>query len=307
MPQSVNELTFPQLDLSYCDSLRVILPGINELNLVLIGCGGTGSWLAPAVVRVAKILDGQGNAVTVTFVDGDLVEEANIYRQNFCAAEIGMFKSEALALRYGTAWGVEIAAIRRFYRSGDLKNHYHTLIIGCVDNADARKAIAETEMSGFSAWLDCGNEKNSGQVLLGLTPGAGTKMNSPFDLPGYCAWLPSPAVQHPELIAPGRSIRSIDFDPGVSDLEFASVASAATSQQAPLQSGNNYLSCAEMAMQDSQGLSINQRMAAEAADYLVRLLITHDLRKYATYIDLEAGVTRSEYVTEERIRQWMKK
>jgi hypothetical protein len=52
-----------------------------------------------------------------------------------------------------------------------------------------------------------------------------------------------------------------------------------------------------MAMADSQGLSINQRVAAEAADYLVRMLITKDLKKYATYMDLESGTARSKYIS----------
>jgi hypothetical protein len=34
------------------------------------------------------------------------------------------------------------------------------------------------------------------------------------------------------------------------------------------------------------------------------MLITRDLRKYATYIDLESGVSRSNYITEKGM-QWL--
>jgi hypothetical protein len=57
-----------------------------------------------------------------------------------------------------------------------------------------------------------------------------------------------------------------------------------------------------MAMRDSQGMAINQRIAAEASDYLVRLLLTKDLCKYATYIDLASGSTKSKYILPEEVR-----
>ena len=267
-------------DLSYVHSLQLMLPEGAKSQLVMVGCGGTGSWLAPAVARVARLMmERFGKKVEVTFIDHDDVEEKNIYRQNFCAAEIGMNKADALALRYGTAWGVEITAISKKLTEDDGSEIHGATVIGCVDNAAARKAIHHIR---YAAWLDCGNSKNSGQVLLGVERDS---WNKGFDekgalgLPGYCGWLPSPAVQHPELVKASPPAPLQKLERGVDDL-----------------------SCAEIALLDAQGLSINQRMAAEAADYLVRMLITKDLRKYATYIDLESGTTRSKYITEEAVR-----
>jgi hypothetical protein len=96
--------------------------------------------------------------------------------------------------------------------------------------------------------------------------------------------LPLPGVVHPELIE--------------NQPEFQG--------KSPLTYVEPVLSCAEIALQDSQGLAINQRMAAEAADYLVRMLITKDLRKYATYIDLESGTTQSKYITEKVNKHYAK-
>jgi hypothetical protein len=61
------------------------------------------------------------------------------------------------------------------------------------------------------------------------------------------------------------------------------------------------LSCADLVLVSAQGMSINQRIAAEAADYLVRLLITKNLTKFRTYLDLESGSARSDYIVPEKI------
>lgn len=260
-----------ELDLGFVNALRLIIPQEERLNLVLVGCGGTGSWLAPAVVRIVKLLTERGRRVGVCFVDPDAVENKNLYRQNFCQAEIGLNKAEALAVRYSLAWGVEIGYLPYRYstETGFLRNNL-SIMIGCVDNHAARQEIRKAmDIYGGRAnwWLDCGNTKNAGQVLLG----GGYQGARHAPLPGYVSWLPLPSEQHPELLR-----RLAGEEPHEENL-----------------------SCAEMALQDSQGLAINQRMAAEAADYLVRMLITGDLRKYATYIDLESGASRSKYIHNE--------
>ena len=38
-----------EIDLDYANSLRLVMPHTGSIGLVLVGCGGTGSWLAPAV------------------------------------------------------------------------------------------------------------------------------------------------------------------------------------------------------------------------------------------------------------------
>lgn len=48
---------------------------------------------------------------------------------------------------------------------------------------------------------------------------------------------------------------------------------------------------------NAQSLSINQRVTAEATDYLLGLT-TGNLRRFATYFDLASGSTRSLYLTE---------
>ena len=76
-----------ELNLDYLNACRLLLPSSDNISLVLVGCGGTGSWLAPHVARVARLLlEKWQKDVQVVFVDPDVVEEKNIYRQNFCHA-----------------------------------------------------------------------------------------------------------------------------------------------------------------------------------------------------------------------------
>ncbi len=294
-----------KLDFEYANALKLMLVWPrNSVQLVMVGCGGTGSWLAPAVVRVARLLhDSRGTEVDVTFVDPDVVEEKNIYRQNFCSAEIGKNKAQALAERYGFAWGVNVR-----YAAGRYSEHLVggagvSIIIGCVDKTSARREISKTSTGWPLYWLDCGNEKNSGQVVLG---GLRLNQEKPFSLEGFCGWLPPVQKVHPELVA------SVISDQEISNQENLEIGEQALSEQEEKMQeiscqAEPHISCAEMAIRSSQGLSINQRMAVEAADYLVRMLITKDLKKFATYIDLESGSCRSLYITRKEIGKWMKK
>lgn len=260
------------LNLDRLHARRLLLPQETGVTLALIGCGGTGSWLAPSVVRVARLLAEKFNKdVDVVFIDPDLVEEKNCYRQNFCQAEVGRGKAQMLAFRYGIAWGVPVRAVAEAFDDAQLLGQRQSLhgrlvvLIGAVDNPGARRDIARAAGAGRCWWLDCGNHQAAGQVLLGR---GGQRPDDPYQLPGLCSWLPLPSVQHPELL---------DGVP----------------QDAPAAEN---LSCADLAMTDSQGLAINQTLAALAGDYLVRLLLTQDLDKMATYVDLVSGSMRSVYI-----------
>ena len=263
------------ISLDYVESKKLLIPDEKSILINLVGCGGTGSWLAPAVARLAKVLiEHFHKQVKVNFYDPDRVEEKNIYRQNFCAAEIGKYKAESLATRYGLAWGVDIQAVNRALNGTNIDFDSDLVVfLGCVDNFEGRKFISSYKLNN-AWWIDSGNTRNQGQILIGALKKR--PKGNLFKFEGFCTWLPSPAEQHPELV------QALKID-----------------EMAPEQN----LSCAEMALLDSQGLTINQRMAAEAADYLMRLLITKDLTRYATYIDLESGTTRSKYITEKEIRR----
>jgi len=236
--------------------------------ITLVGCGGTGSFLALHLARLAYHLqERKGIRLNLLFVDPDVVEAQNIGRQNFCPAEIGAKKAWTLEQRFNAAFGLDIHAAAAPFAAdllGSPRGHPFRLVIGCVDNATARREIAEqvSLREGRVWWLDCGNHEHSGQVLLGNRADL-TKPEITLD---FCGGLPLPVVQHPELL---------ETEPEV---------------QAE--------SCAELALRDAQSLMVNQAVATFAAQYVYRLLVTRDLDVYATYFDLVSGSARSVGIVE---------
>ncbi len=275
---AVADAPTPALNLEYLHAKPILLRGRKSVHLVLVGCGGTGSWLAPSLARLARVLMDAGQPVRLTFIDPDTVEAGNVPRQNFCAAEIGTAKAAALALRYGRAWGLDIAAVVAPLNPNQVPHRLEELIIlcGCVDNAAARRTLAavlDAHSRGSAAespsawWLDCGNAADTGQVLLGSTlePEA---LRHAFQPETVCRILPAPSLQCPDLL-----------------------------EDRPAELTDGRLSCAELMLRNAQSLMINQAVASAASTLLHRLLLTGDLRIFATYLDLVAGSQKSLYTT----------
>ena len=277
-----------RINFDAADARSLMLPEINKVELVLVGCGGTGSWLAPHLVRIARLFhDLHGIEPRVVFIDKDRVEERNTYRQNFVPAEIGRNKAEALAIRYGLSACTEIIASSKPFAVSDYQHGYteeNTLGIfaGCVDNAAARRELEQTlllwRQNRFNVLVDCGNNKRSGQVIVGTTP---VNDRNPFrTFPGYSTWLPKPSVWHKELANENH----------------------AEEKKSKRRRGAHEMSCAEIAMMDQQGLSINATIASIAADYLVHILLTQNLNRFATYVDLD-GTMMHRYITPRVIKK----
>ena len=276
----------PKLNLQYIKACELLLPSNDgPVNLVLVGCGGTGSWLSLTVARLARLLvETKGKTVRTFFIDPDRVEPKNVYRQNFSDAEVGNFKAETLAFRLSNAFGVNITALTDIFNPDHLGNiEGTTVLIGCVDNPQARKSLHEYAGHSYSGWrsvryyLDAGNWKNSGQVLLG----GGPKDSKPFPLEGICACLPLPATQHPELIDK-RDVGETEESPDTA------------------------LSCADLALQGSQGLGVNQMVASIAGHYLLSMLLTGGLRTFQTYFDLPSGTMSSTYIIPKTVKALLK-
>lgn len=271
---------------AFAQARTLRFPAVSEVCIFLIGNGGTGSWLAPHVARIARLMqEKHGQNVTLVFVDPDRVEAKNVYRQAFAEAEIGAYKAEALAYRCAAAWGVPVQACCQPF-SANLFSDYSLLrqtwvLLGCVDNRAARQEIANaaTAHAAYAQrwWLDCGNGKNSGQILLGRSDLV--QNENPFAIEGQCTWLPLPHVQRPDLLE-----QQPEMEP------------------TPTLPAN--ASCADLALMDAQGLSVNARIAAEAADMLLRLLVTGDLRRYQAHLNLAAGSARSRYITETELQPY---
>jgi PRTRC genetic system ThiF family protein len=274
----------PSLALADLKPARLRLPAFKELRLIQVGAGGTGSWLAPQVARLARMVqDEHGARVRVYFVDDDTVQAKNLRRQNFCEPELGQNKAEALARRYSSAYGIEaIAVTERFNADRFSRDSYYsdrlTLIIGCVDTPESRAAISHAipayrYASGPSNifWLDAGNDHAAGQVYLG-SAASPEGLSGAFPLPGLCLALPSPALQDPGLLMPQPEDEAEDEG----------------------------LSCADLTARDAQSRGINQAVAAVAAGYLFRMF-DGVLDHFATYLNLQTGAMTSTPITPENV------
>lgn len=263
----------------------------DRVVILLVGCGGTGSFAAHILAQLANWAKSNGMDLRLYFVDPDKVEEKNLVRQNFCAAEVGYPKAFTLAWRYTAAFGLTITpVVERF--SAELLRRYIpsfspqgtlTIVIGAVDNVCARRDIAEAitawlEQHGDSHdrlwWIDSGNERTSGQVLAGnsLAP---EPLLSPL---GYCIGLPLPHIQEPTLLM-----------------------DRARPQPADDALASEGLSCADLTLLGEQSAMINRLMATWLGLYLYRLLQSRDLDVMSTFINAQAGVTRSAPITWGRV------
>jgi len=267
-----------EIDLSFSQAAVVMPVDYNHIRFIVVGAGGTGSFAVPAIARlIYELMSQQNKSAEMLIVDPDVVEASNIPRSNFCFAEVGRFKAQALAERITAAWGIETSfsceefdAEKHLQSSnGDYRNL--TIIVGCVDNYLARREIhrALDEFRGYGDqsriwWIDGGNGRSSGQVLFGST----TKQLKPeqyFTGTSICRELPAPSLQHPELLEPEPMTRAKD------------------------------LSCPERIRLGEQGLNINQRVAVEMAEMLSSMLLNRSLKRHAAYFDLDSGVTQYSY------------
>ncbi|MFQ5401714.1 MAG: ThiF family adenylyltransferase [Anaerolineae bacterium] len=265
---------------------RVVLGDVNRFRIMVVGAGGTGSTLALFLAGLAYHARQKGIQVELTLVDHDVVELKNCGRQAVslqAALAGGVPKVADLALRLNAAYGLDIAAWPQPYVMDMARGWFHHgaggwecahLIIGCVDNHLARREIAKTvELFDGRLWaIDCGNEQNSGQVLIGnLTDGR----NIRTDRLGLCSGLPSPYLQEPELLEPAPNVQA--------------------------------QSCAEMALAETQSLMVNRMAATIVAQYVATLVLQRQILQLGSYFNLDPPTARSLLVTEANLKQYQKK
>lgn len=288
------------VDLSFLNAKLVLPIDYKTVEFWLVGAGGTGSFMAMNLARLAFELRGLGKQTKIVVVDPDNVETGNIPRSNFCFAEIGLNKAETIAGRISRAWGIEVGIIGESFRPALLQSKSDdwsvsvsnsnklTILVGCVDNHLARIQLHETlklhNEKSYDAncprlwWIDGGNGRDSGQVLIGNRLNEKEICQSAGKSP-ILSLLPAPSLQHPEL------------------LQSENAKMRRNTQQA-----NERLSCAERIRLGEQSLNINQRVAVEMSEMLAELLLTQTLKRFAVYFDLESGASRSVYNTPENIK-----
>ncbi len=225
-------------------------------QVVLVGCGGTGSAWAAILGRILYDRRRRGHDLPeVLLVDPDIIEERNLGRQGFAPCQLGGYKAETLARGLNAALGLSIArAIVAF----DAKKHlapYGALLCGAVDNHEARRAMAKARPA---VWVDAGNHFASGQVVVGTT-GDGEEMRRVLNEGSEeIHSLPNGALVHPDLLEPVKEPE---------------------------------LSCAQLLESGSQHLLVNEAIANVAGFYAYQLLNRQPLDTWLTYLSLEGGIS----------------
>lgn len=158
-------------------------------NVVIVGCGGTGSRLLPMVSQLMSRGKWNDMVPTITLIDGDEVEVKNLTRQNFIADDVGRNKAECLAERYGGAFEIPTISINQYIPNDNLSmrkwlrnntpeamqrlvTERPMVVFLCVDNMQARfniimSILYSTVETGIEHLIvDAGNENTYGQARV---------------------------------------------------------------------------------------------------------------------------------------------
>lgn len=158
---------------------KYLLNPYHPVEVNVIGAGGTGCQVLTSLARISCSLRQLGHpGLHVNVIDGDIVTKANLGRQLFSTAEVGLNKAVVLATRINRFFGFDWDAVKENYPYDGCSTANVT--ITCVDNVKARieigkflrenikpKASRDHDMTKPYYWLDFGNTADTGQVVLG--------------------------------------------------------------------------------------------------------------------------------------------
>ena len=122
----------------------------HEVNIDLIGVGGTGSLVLSGLVRLNHAIRALGHpfGIKVTVYDPDSVSEANIGRQLFTEDEIGRNKAECLIDRYNLGFALNWNAVPQDYQMRGLWNKGTSKNWLELKNGDSTKKNQVLQVSG---------------------------------------------------------------------------------------------------------------------------------------------------------------
>jgi PRTRC genetic system ThiF family protein len=237
----------------------------NRITVNLAGLGGTGSHMLSCLIQIDQILKmlRKPNLVVKAF-DPDEVERHNIGRQLFTKGELGMNKAVAAITRTNRYYGTNWRAFPVKFPDGLDENIWPgaNIIITCVDNIASRFGIRKVfpnkkdNVEGRHItvtpmyWLDIGNDRYTGQVILGsFSPSRSRARN-------HVRMLPTFAEMFPEM-------------EGKKD--------------------NDAPSCSAIESLQKQDLFINKLLATLAGDLLWQLMFSGVITCQGYFVNLKTG------------------
>lgn len=244
-------------------SVNVFDPNTYIQSIVIVGCGGTGAQVARITARILyDMRRARLHTPKLILIDPDIVEEKNVGRQLFTAADaaIGVGKAEAVGRRLNAALGLDIAWIReQVSAEKHFDRHGGQLVVSCVDNHLARREIHAAR----GILIGAGNHRDGGQVVIGNTDDADLMRRHLDGRDGRYSYLPKEGLLFPSLLEPEVTEPQPD------------------------------LSCAELVLGGDQSLLINDWMACIICQYIYALLRRQPIRTFASFVSLNGMSVRS--------------
>jgi molybdopterin/thiamine biosynthesis adenylyltransferase len=156
-------------------------------KVIVIGCGGIGSWLIPPLLRFLMAAKWKGQ---VHLIDGDRYEIKNEDRQDFTEEGRGQNKAEAQAIMYVPRYPTMFISAHSEYVSDDNVDSLivnDSVVFVCVDNHPARARIdRRASQLDTVCVISAGNEESDGNVTVSLRR-SGMTISEPL------------VVRHPEV------------------------------------------------------------------------------------------------------------
>lgn len=224
-----------------------------EINVTLVGCGGTGSEMVDELYRIHTLLTAiGGHGLVVTAYDPDTVSQANIGRQRFWPCDVGFHKAEVLITRIASYGGANWRYVNEAYCPESHHGSRMDLLITCVDTPIIRAEIgryyADRESNTERFWLDCGNDDHSGNVVFGTLTSSYQANNIP---------------------------NVFDLYPMLSEMKVVDQPSCSTAEAL-----------------HRQDFGINRSVAREGANIVWQLLRHGTVSHHGSYIDIKAGTVQ---------------
>lgn len=205
---------------------QTLLDPNHPVTVLLVGTGGTGSQVLNNLAKMSHSLRQLGHpGLYVVALDDDTVSEANLGRQAFAQSDVGQLKASILISRlnayFGTDWTASPVRLGEDLPEtvGGLSWDYIDVVITCVDSAKARieikKGLEKIKHMGNTFrpneptyWMDFGNNKDSGQVVLGTLKAVDQpKGDCVSELPTVLDLFPSMDERDSEDDTPSCSVR----------------------------------------------------------------------------------------------------
>lgn len=258
--------------------------GLRErpIHVALVGCGGNGAQMLTKLARLDHALRATTNphGLRVSVFDPDVVSPANIGRQLFSPSDIGLHKATVLVHRINAFYGLDWLAFPTLFDGGVPSvlgvGTYNSIdvVVSCVDTAKARRQIAQKwakeSLKAPRYWLDLGNRKTDGQVILGQ--------------PKECHWnaLEVGTQSSEDFVAGNRRVTPAQMRlPTVVEVFPELLDAKIKEDDAP--------SCSVADALDKQGLFVNDHVTSWAAQLLDDLLRVGQIAYHGAFINLATG------------------